>query len=93
MRELSKAGSTDKCDVLITLYENEDGIEIQLNSPSAFQFGRSIKDEIIATLNNLGVENMKVKVEDNGALDFTIKSRVETAYFRYTQENIDWRKL
>ncbi len=93
MKELSKAGSIDKSDVLITLYENEKGIEIELNSPSAFQFGRTIKEGIKTTLNNLGVENMKVKVEDNGALDFTIKSRVETAYFRYTQEKIDWRKL
>ena len=45
------------------------------------------------TLSRLGVENAAVTVVDKGALDCTIKARVECAVFRssgVSQKNIPW---
>ncbi len=44
------------------------------------------------TLKNLGIDNVRITVVDKGALDCTIKARVEGAVSRSTDqfENILW---
>ena len=48
---------------------------------------------MLETLERLGVENALVSVVDKGALDCTLKARVECAVFRscgQSQANIPW---
>ena len=48
---------------------------------------------MLETLERLGVENARVAVVDKGALDCTIKARVECAVFRScgaSAEDIPW---
>ena len=56
------------------------------------QFGKQIKATILETLNRLDVKDAKVTVVDKGALDCTLKARVECAVYRSNDitENLPW---
>lgn len=79
----ARAGTLESSDIYIMVQPNEgNGIEIQLDSIVLKQFGQQIENIIRETLVELDVENIKVIANDRGALDFTIKSRLETAIKR-----------
>ena len=76
-----------------TLEPGTDGIQLTLSSSVMNQYGRQIKATVLETLERLGVENAQVTVVDKGALDCTLKARVECAVFRscgQSQANIPW---
>ena len=57
------------------------------------QYGRQIKATVLETLERLEVKDAKVTVIDKGALDCTLKARVECAVFRSadcSHANIPW---
>lgn len=92
----SMAGTVESSDILIMLEPKEEsGIEIQLQSSVEKQFGRQIKKVILETLEKLGVQNVKIIATDKGALDCTIKARVQSAVFRAAgiKENFDWEVI
>jgi len=76
------AGTLESSDIFITLEPGGEGIEIALKSPVEKQFGRRIREVIIETLRELGIENARVSAVDQGALDCTIRARVTTAACR-----------
>ena len=76
------AGTLESSDVMITLAPAASGINLSLESSVINQYGRQIKATVLATLDRLGVKNADVIVNDHGALDCTIKARVECAFFR-----------
>lgn len=78
----AKAGTMESNDIYIMVYPNEKGNEIQLDSIVLKQFGKQIEKVIMDTLRELEVENALVVAKDRGALDYTIKARVETAIKR-----------
>jgi len=78
----AKAGSLESNDIFVMVFPNENGIEIELESIVMKQFGNQIKKVIQDTLEELEVENVKIIAKDRGALDYTIKARVETAIRR-----------
>lgn len=78
----AKAGTMESNDIYIMVYPNEKGNEIQLDSIVLKQFGKQIEKTIMDTLKELEVENALVVAKDRGALDYTIKARVETAIKR-----------
>ncbi len=86
------AGTLESSDAMVTIEPNEAGIEFELDSTVMNQFGHSIRKTVLATLQNLGVEHAKVKVVDKGALDCTLKARVEGAVYRAAgqKENLPW---
>lgn len=86
------AGTLESSDAMVSIEPNESGIEFELDSTVINQFGHSIKQTVLSTLKNLGVENAKIKVVDKGALDCTLKARVEGAVFRSIdqKENLPW---
>ncbi|MBX4263038.1 citrate lyase acyl carrier protein [Clostridium estertheticum] len=76
----SKAGTMESNDIYIMLMPNpKGGIEIKLQSIVMKQFGDEIKRVILETLNEIGVEDVMVTALDKGALNYTIKARIETA--------------
>ena len=87
------AGTMESSDALISVEPNENGIELSLQSSVMNQYGRQIKETVLETLDRLGVKNAKVIIVDKGALDCTIKARVECAVFRscdMSEKNIPW---
>ncbi len=83
------AGTLESSDVMITLEPAESGINLSLESTVINQYGRQIKQTVLETLDRLGVKNANVIVSDHGALDCTIKARVECAYYRGCKYNAD----
>ncbi len=87
------AGTLESSDAQILVEPNEEGIELLLSSSVMNQYGRQIKATVLETLERLGVENARVTVVDKGALDCTLKARVECAVFRSCDKsaaNIPW---
>ena len=64
-----------------------------LTSSVMNQYGRQIRDTVMETLDRLGVDSVKINVVDKGALDCTLKARVECAVFRScdaSEKDIPW---
>jgi len=87
------AGTLESSDAQVTVEPGEDGIQLDLTSSVMNQYGRQIKAAVLETLESLDVKNARVTVVDKGALDCTLKARVECAVFRscgQSAENIPW---
>ena len=86
------AGTLESSDCMVTV-EPGDGISLDLSSSVMNQYGRQIKAAVLETLERLGVQNANVTVVDKGALECTLKARVECAVFRSSDasaSNIPW---
>ncbi len=86
------AGTLESSDAMVTV-EPGQGISLELSSSVMNQYGRQIKATVLETLERLDVKNAKVTVIDKGALDCTLKARVECAVFRSvdaSEANIPW---
>ena len=57
-----------------------------LKSAVIHQFGNRIRKVVYETLERLGVEDVRITIVDKGALDCTIKARVEGAVYRSVGE-------
>ncbi len=87
------AGTLESSDAMVTVEPSAAGIEMELQSSVMNQYGRQIKAVVLETLERLDVKDCKVIVVDKGALDCTIKARVECAVFRSCEKsdkNIPW---
>ena len=86
------AGTLESSDCMVTV-EPGDGLSLDLSSSVMNQYGRQIKAAVLETLERLGVQNANVTVVDKGALECTLKARVECAVFRScdaSAANIPW---
>lgn len=87
------AGTLESSDAQVTVEPGTEGIQLTLSSSVMNQYGRQIKATVLETLERLGVNNAQVTVVDKGALDCTLKARVECAVFRscgQSAANIPW---
>lgn len=83
INKIAKAGTLESNDILIMVMPNENGgIELELESIVIKQFGNQIKRTILDKVQELGVEDIVIKAQDKGALDCTIRARVQTAIER-----------
>ncbi len=80
------AGSLESSDCLITISKS-DTLDITIESVVFKQFGDDILEVIKTTLEEHKIEKLNVLCQDKGALDYTIKSRLETAIFRRGENN------
>ncbi len=79
----SSAGTLDSCDIQIRIESNEIGSnEIYLKSVVEKQFGNQIKALINDVLDKHNLKSVTVNAVDRGALDCTIRARVESAVMR-----------
>ena len=83
------AGTLESGDIMVQIAPG-DGLQVELQSSVAAQFGRQIKALIAETLTGLGIENAYVKATDKGALDCTIRARVTAAAVRATGKDV-WK--
>ena len=92
IRKSAVAGTLESSDAMVTV-EPGEGIVVELSSSVMNQYGRQIKATVLETLERLDVKDAKVTVIDKGALDCTLKARVECAVFRSadaSHANIPW---
>ena len=87
------AGTVESSDALVSVEPGDGKIELTLTSSVMNQYGRQIKETVLETLARLGVDNVRISVVDKGALDCTLKARVECAVFRSSdasEKDIPW---
>lgn len=86
------AGTLESSDCMVTVEPGENGIELDLQSVVIRQFGPQIRKVIFETLKRLDVADGKIIVVDKGALDCTIKARIEAAVYRSNDKktNLPW---
>ena len=92
IEKIAVAGTLESSDAQVTV-EPAESLELSIESIVANQYGKQIKATIQETLKRLGVERGRVTVIDKGALDCTLKARVECAVFRScgrSQAGIPW---
>ncbi|MEE1169548.1 MAG: citrate lyase acyl carrier protein [Anaerovoracaceae bacterium] len=92
IKKIAVCGTLESSDCMVTVEPGTKGIELELESAVIRQYGKQIKKVTFETLDRLGVENAKIRMVDKGALDCTIKARVEGAVFRASEHEgkIDW---
>ena len=76
------AGTLESSDCQVMIEPGEGKIEFHLESAVINQFGNQIRKVVYETLENLEIDNIKLTMVDKGALDCTIKARVEGAVYR-----------
>ncbi|MBQ4611162.1 MAG: citrate lyase acyl carrier protein [Clostridia bacterium] len=93
IKNVAIAGTLESSDAQVTVEPGDNGIELTLTSSVMNQYGRQIKATVLETLERLEVSSARVTVVDKGALECTLKARVECAVFRscgQSAENIPW---
>jgi len=92
IKSMAISGTLESSDVQITVEPEQAGVSVDIISSVLNQYGRQIQKVVLDTLERLDVSAAKVTVVDKGALDCTIKARVESAVFRAAgvNEAIPW---
>ena len=77
------AGSLESSDVLISLAPSKSGeLELQVESIVIKQFGRRIHAIAEEMLRQQSVQGGMIRIQDRGALECTLRARLETALAR-----------
>lgn len=92
IKKTAMAGTLESSDAQITVEPGNGKIELSIESSVIHQYGRKIRAVVLETLERLEVQDARVTVFDKGALDCTLKARVECAVYRSNgiTENIPW---
>ena len=86
------AGTLESSDCQVTVEPGNGKVDFSLESAVIHQFGNQIKKVTLETLKDLGIDNVRISIVAKGALDCTIKARIEGAVFRAVDQydNIPW---
>ncbi len=86
------AGTLESSDCMVTLEPGDGKVDFSLDSVVIHQFGKQIRAVALDTLKRLHIDNVKISIVDKGALDCTIKARIEAAAFRSEGQidNLPW---
>lgn len=82
IKNKATAGSLESSDVQVLVEPNQAGIELEIESLVFNQFGQEIERTVREVLDDFNVSNIKILINDKGAVDYVIKARVETALKR-----------
>lgn len=92
IRRPGMAGTLESGDCQVIVEAGEGTIDLTLESVVMNQFGNQIRKVTLETLKRLGVDNVKITIIDKGALDCTLKARIEGALYRSQEQkdNLPW---
>jgi citrate lyase subunit gamma (acyl carrier protein) len=80
---MSIAGSLESNDALITIQPvDKRGVELVIESIVEKQFKDRIEKAVRQVLKDYDIDGVYVRVQDRGALDCTLKARMEAAILR-----------
>ncbi|MEG0898603.1 MAG: citrate lyase acyl carrier protein [Oscillospiraceae bacterium] len=80
------SGTMESNDIFVEIEPTKSGVQIEVQSIVMNQFGKQIEDSVKDVLKSFDVKNATVRVNDRGAVDCTIRARVETALKRAANE-------
>ena len=93
IKEEAICGTLESNDLFVKVAPQAK-LEVVINSEVMSQFGVQIRKVVEETLNEMGVSKGLVVIDDKGALDCTIKARVQGAVLRGSEcQEPDWRLL
>ena len=75
----------------VIIEPNATGIELEIESVVMGQYGDDVRRVILESLEELGVTSAKVLVNDKGAIEPVIKSRIQTVVTRAAQQKFTWK--
>lgn len=83
----AQAGTLESSDALVLVEPVAAGFgrQIELESNVMRQYGSRIRQQVQDALDRLSVSDVRILVKDKGALDATVRARVETAIRRAAQ--------
>lgn len=90
------AGTLESSDAQVQVFPQSGKLSIYVESSVMNQYGRQIKKTAEETLAKLSVTEGKVVIIDKGALECTLRARIECAVFRScgkSERNIPWEVL
>ena len=88
------AGTLELSDVLVKVGPSEGSLDVVVMSEVERQFGAQIRRVVAETLGRFAISQGVVIVEDKGALDCTIRARLEAALLRGGEvKDLDWSVL
>ncbi|MCD8370909.1 MAG: citrate lyase acyl carrier protein [Clostridiales bacterium] len=92
IKKPAMAGTLESSDCQVMVEAGNGQIDFSLESSVINQYGNKIRDVVYDTLERLGITDVRIAVIDKGALDCTIKARVEGAVYRSLNqtEHIPW---
>lgn len=84
----ARAGLDERGDVLVCLSPEEanSGVQIEIESTLMSLFGDQIRASVLKVVEGYGLTDLKLTVRDQGALDYAIRARVQTAIERAVRE-------
>ncbi|MDO5286711.1 MAG: citrate lyase acyl carrier protein, partial [Actinomycetia bacterium] len=86
------AGTLESSDLFVRVSPG-DRLEVSIASTVMGQYGDQIEAVVRETLDQLGVTEALVAVDDKGALDFAVRARVQAAVLRAALAKPDWSVL
>lgn len=86
IKKAASCGKEAKGDARIEVQPNSNGLEINIQSSLGKLFYKHIAESVEDIANKYSLINAKINIFDDGALDFVLRSRVETAILRASQE-------
>ncbi len=92
IKKPAMAGTLESSDCQVTLETGEGNVDFILESAVINQYGNQIRKVALETLKNLGIDDVRITIIDKGALDCTIKARIEGAVYRSLgqKEHLPW---
>jgi citrate lyase subunit gamma (acyl carrier protein) len=84
----AEAGLDERGDVLVGISpaEENSGVQIDLESTLMSMFGDQIRSSVLGVVEGYGLRDLKLTIRDQGALDYAIRARVQTAIERAVRE-------
>ncbi len=85
----AQAGLQDKGDVVVRLKpgDAQSGIRLDIESKVMSLFGDQIRASVLDVIDSYGLSDVHVSVQDQGALDYAIRARVQAAIERAIKED------
>jgi citrate lyase subunit gamma (acyl carrier protein) len=82
-KKIATAGSLESSDALVTISPAAGpGVDYKIDSIVMKQYGRRIKSVTEEVVSASGLSGALVRVQDRGALECTLRARLETAIGR-----------
>jgi citrate lyase subunit gamma (acyl carrier protein) len=80
----AEAGLDERGDVLVCISpaEENSGVQIDLESTLMSLFGDQIRSSAQGVVEGYGLKDLKLTIRDQGALDYAIRARIQTAIER-----------
>ncbi len=91
-KSVQNISDVKKSDVKVTVDLNFSGLEIEIVSSVKPLFESQINNAVLAVLKEENIQNAKISIVDNGALDFAIRARTKTAIQRARSTDLSVKK-